>query len=29
MATTQTRRRGLAWTLLIAGTLAPIALLVI
>jgi hypothetical protein len=29
MGTTQTRRKGLAWTLLIAGTVVPIALLVI
>lgn len=29
MGTTQTRRKGLAWTLLIVGTLAPIAILVI
>jgi hypothetical protein len=29
MGTTQTRRKGLAWTLLIAGTVVPIALLII
>jgi len=29
MGTTQIRRKGLAWTLLIAGTLVPIGLLVI
>ena len=29
MGTTQTRRRGLAWTLLILGALGPIGLLVI
>jgi predicted cobalt transporter CbtA len=29
MGATQIRRKGLAWTLLIAGTLAPIAILVI
>jgi len=29
MGTTQTRRKGLAWTLLIAGTVVPIGLLMI
>jgi hypothetical protein len=29
MGTTQTRRKGLSWTLLIAGTVVPIGLLII